>query len=303
MAYFVADAHCDTLYARTREGKDAQECQVSARKMAHGRVGLGTFALWPGTQPPSALFYEVAAASLEESARLEIPIYKTLPDMPPDVPGGVLSVEGGEAFMGDMRLLGEFLDAGVKMIALTHNRENELAYPALGGDTRGLKPFGREVMRELNRRGVLSDVSHLNIAGFWDVMELSEIPPVASHSNARALCDHPRNLTDEQIKAIVARGGFIGINFFSTFLVEQGEAQLSDVARHIDHIVQLGGISTVGFGSDFDGIGRWPQGLDGADKFPMLLDLLERWGYKSEDLAAIAGLNLWNLYKRAESVA
>ena len=303
MKYFVADAHCDTLYARTREGKDAQRCQVSADKMARGGMMLGTFALWPGTEPPSQLFYEVAMGSLDESARLDIPIYKALPDTVPESPGGVLSVEGGEAFMGDMRLLGEFLDAGVKMIALTHNRENELGYPALGGDTRGLKPFGREVMREMNRRGVLADVSHLNIAGFWEVMELAEIPPVASHSNARALCDHPRNLTDEQIKAIVARGGFIGINFFSSFLVERGEATLSDVARHIDRIAQLGGISCLGLGSDFDGIGRWPEGLDGAEKFPLLLDFLERWGYKPDDLAAIAGINLWNLYKLAEARA
>ena len=116
-------------------------------------------------------------------------------------------------------------------------------------------------MREMNRKGVLCDVSHLNEAGFWDVIEHSTLPPVASHSNARALCEHTRNLTEAQIRAVIEKKGYIGVNFYSAFLANGRAATLEDVYRHVDAILQLGGEDVVGFGSDFDGIDAWPEGL------------------------------------------
>lgn len=131
-------------------------------------------------------------------------------------------------------------------------------------------------MREMNRKGVLCDVSHLNEAGFWDVIEHSTLPPVASHSNARALCEHTRNLTEAQIRAVIEKKGYIGVNFYSAFLANGRAATLEDVYRHVDAILQLGGEDVVGFGSDFDGIDAWPEGLANPADFPALLNFLPR---------------------------
>ena len=188
------------------------------------------------------------------------------------------------------------------MIALTWNFENEIGYPAKNGPEGGLKPFGLSLVREMNRKGVLCDVSHLNEAGFWDVIEHSTLPPVASHSNARALCEHTRNLTEAQIRAVIEKKGYIGVNFYSAFLANGRAATLEDVYRHVDAILQLGGEDVVGFGSDFDGIDAWPEGLANPADFPALLNFLAaRGGYAPEVLEKIAGGNLFRVLKAAEA--
>ena len=151
------------------------------------------------------------------------------------------------------------------------------------------------------RRGCLADVSHLNEGGFWELIETAELPPIASHSNCRALCGHPRNLTDEQIRALIDRGGFIGINFYARFVREEGPVTTEDLFRHIDHIAQMGGIHVLGFGSDFDGIDEWPEDLASPLDFPRLMDLLARRGYREADLQAIAHGNLYRLLLAAQS--
>ena len=153
----------------------------------------------------------------------------------------------------------------------------------------------------MDARGILPDVSHLNEAGFWDVCEHSALPPIASHSDCRWICDVPRNLKKEQVRAIIDRGGFIGVNFYSRFLRESGEATLDDVVRHVDALCEMGAEHVIGFGSDFDGIDEWPAGLGGPEGFPSLLDALRRRGYSEPQLEALAGMNLWKLLKRAEA--
>ena len=205
---------------------------------------------------------------------------------------------------GSLARLEEFWQAArLRMIALTWNFENEIGHPAKEGPKGGLKPFGIKLLAAMDRYGILADTSHLNEAGFWDVCEHSSLPPVASHSDCRWLCDVPRNLKKEQVRAIVDRGGFIGVNFFSNFLCADGHATLDDVVRHIDAMCELGAEHVLGFGSDFDGIEQWPEGLADPSAFPALLDALRRRGYSEQTLAGIAGLNLWNLLKRAEREA
>ena len=189
------------------------------------------------------------------------------------------------------------------MIALTWNFENEIGHPAKLGPKGGLKPFGFELLRAMDRYGILADTSHLNEAGFWDVCERTALPPIASHSDCRWLCDVPRNLTKEQVKALIDRGGFIGVNFYSRFLKEEGPATLDDAVRHVDALCELGAEHIVGFGSDFDGIDEWPEGLGDPSGFPALLDALRKRGYTEAQLADLAGLNLWRLLKRAEQAA
>ena len=146
----------------------------------------------------------------------------------------------------------------------------------MGGSKNGLKPRGREFLAEMGRLRVLADVSHLNEAGFWDVCERSDLPPVASHSDCRWLCDVPRNLTREQARAIFERRGYIGINFCPEFLREGGRAAIDDVVRHMDAYMELGGEDCVGFGSDFDGISETPEGLATAADFPKVLEELAK---------------------------
>ena len=203
---------------------------------------------------------------------------------------------------GSIERFHEFMEmARLRMIALTWNFENEIGHPAAEGPKGGLKPFGFELVRAMDAAGVRADVSHLNEAGFWDLMERAALSPIASHSNCRWLCDVPRNLTRDQVKAIIERRGFIGINFYADFLKKDGAPTLDDVVRHIDAICEMGGEGVLGFGSDFDGIEAWPDGLASPADFPNLLDALRRRGYPETVIEGIAGRNLWRVLKEIEN--
>ena len=143
------------------------------------------------------------------------------------------------------------------------------------------------------------DVSHLNIQGFYDILGKTDMPPLASHSCCRALRDHPRNLWDDQLKALFAAGGYVGVNFLPYFLITPDKpCTIDTVIDHIDHLHQLGGQGKVGFGSDFDGIGEKPEGLDNPSDFPALLEGLRRRGYQEQTIQDIAGRNLLAYYRR-----
>ena len=302
---FVADAHCDTLYKIAIKGIKHSQCSVTRDSLAAGGVGLQTFALFAGRGGPKGTPYVDGLAMLAAAPSLGVDIITgELPDEPPATPMGVYSCEGGEMLEGSLERLEEFQrQTRLRMLALTWNFENEIGFPAKEGPTPGLKPFGKQLLAAMDRRGILPDTSHLNETGFWDVCERAALPPIASHSNCRWLCDVPRNLKKEQVKAIIERGGYIGVNFYGEFLRSDGPSTLDDVIRHIDALCELGGEHVVGFGSDFDGIDAWPEGLGDPSGFPALLEALRRRGYGEETLRNLAGLNLWNLLKRAEREA
>ncbi len=298
---FIADSHCDTLW-ELRKGSDPASLMVSREKMLASGMGMHTFALFTGSKGPAGTPYKDALDMLACRDKLGIDLYtKHLPSSIPQGPWGVISIEGGEALEGKLSRLGEFYDTtGVRMIALTWNFENEIGYPAKLGSKPGLKPFGFELLKEMDRLGVYADVSHLNEAGFWDVCEHMQLPPIASHSNNRELCDVPRNLYKAQIKAIIEKNGYIGINFYTEFLTKTGHSKIDDVLKHIDSINELGGENVLGFGSDFDGIDSWPEGLYDSSCFARLIDALLRHGYSDETVAKIAGGNLWRILKTAD---
>lgn len=302
---FVADAHCDTLYQIAIKGTRPNRCVVTPGRLEAGGLGVQTFALFAGREGPKGTPYADGLAMLAAASWLNAPMLTgALPDLPPQKPMGIFSCEGGEMLEGSLERLAEFQQAArLRMIALTWNFENEIGHPAAKGAKPGLKPFGIKLLAAMDRYGILADVSHLNEAGFWDVCEHTSLPPIASHSDCRWLCDVPRNLKRDQVRAIIDRGGFIGINFYSDFLRADGPATLDDVVRHIDALCELGGEHVIGFGSDFDGIERWPEGLGDPSGFPALLDALRRRGYNESTLEGIAGLNLWYLLKRAEREA
>ena len=300
---FIADAHCDTLYEIAICHTRPEDCVVTPERLKRGGVGIQTFALFCGKHGTKGTAYQDGIDMLNAVPRLGVPMLTgDLPDAPPEVPTGILSCEGGEMLEGSIERFNEFMaSARLRMIALTWNFENEIGYPAKGGERKGLKPFGFELVRAMDAAGVRADVSHLNEAGFWDLMERAALAPIATHSDCRWLCDVPRNLTREQVKALIDRRGFIGINFYSDFLKADGRATLDDVVRHIDAICEMGGEHVLGFGSDFDGIETWPDGLGDPSCFPVLLDALRQRGYSEETLANIAGLNMWRVLKESEA--
>ncbi len=304
MGFFVADAHADTLYSIALCGTAPGACAVRPDTLRAGGVGLQTFALFAGTGGPGGRPYENARRMLAHVKDLGVPLIDgPLPEAPPASPHGILSIEGGEVLEGSAERLAEFAAAGVRLIALTWNHENELGYPAMDDYGLGLKRTGLELLRAMGGLGILADVSHLNEAGFYDVAEHSLLPVVASHSNLRSLCGSFRNLRPQQARTIFAGGGFVGVNFYSGFLADGREATVDDVVRHIDGLCELGGEACVGFGSDFDGIDRWPEGLGDPSGFPGVLERLEKMGYTGDQVANIAGRNFYRVLRSAQKPA
>lgn len=192
--------------------------------------------------------------------------------------GSLLTLEDGVPLGTQMERLQEFYQMGVRLITLTWNHENSIGFPNSPSQTimmRGLKPFGRDLIQEMNRLGMIIDVSHLSDGGFWDVVRLSKKPFVASHSNAREVTPHPRNLTDRMIRAVAEKGGVIGLNFCPGFLSSRRISTIDGMLRHIHHIYQVGGEDVLALGSDLDGVSGKLQ-LDSCDKIPLLAQALRR---------------------------
>lgn len=187
--------------------------------------------------------------------------------------GAMLTLEGVDALQGEVKLIDLLFQLGLRCVGLTWNHSNWAADGIQEPRGGGLTRKGIELVKRCNKLGLVLDVSHLSVRGFWDVSEHSSAPFIASHSNVKALCSHPRNLNRDQIKEIILRDGRIGINFVPYFLSDK-EASITDVLRHIDYICGMGGEDHIGFGSDFDGIDQWTPGLEHAGKYEQLMELL-----------------------------
>jgi membrane dipeptidase len=210
---------------------------------------------------------------------------------------GMLSIEGADVIEGRVEILEVFHRLGVRMVGLVHSIRNQLADGVTDRRTGGgLSELGVQVVEEMNRLGMIIDVSHINDEGFWDVIEHSNAPIIASHSNARTICDHPRNMTDEMIVALAESGGVVGMNFAPMF-VHKTSATLEKVVDHIDYIVNLVGPDHVGLGSDFDGIPYTPKGLEDVTKIPNITCELIKREYDKEDIMKILGANHLRLIK------
>ncbi len=201
-----------------------------------------------------------------------------------------LSLEGGEPIKSEEDLL--FLyNEGVRMAALTWNYKNHIAGGA-SDEGYGITDFGKKIIKKMNEIGMMIDVSHLNDKSFWDVLEISKKPVIASHSNARRVCCHKRNLTDEQFLAIKDRGGLVGINLYPEFLNEGGKAKICDVLRHIEHFLSLGGEDVLGIGADFDGVGFLPEEIGGGEDLYKLFEAMLRAGYSEKLVKKISYTNM-----------
>lgn len=204
----------------------------------------------------------------------------------------LISMEGAEPIQHNPIILRMFHKLGLRAISLTWNERNMLADGVGESRTQSkLTELGLNALEEIKRLKMLLDVSHLSDSCFWDLIENFKLPIIASHSNARAICNHRRNLTDEQLKVLAERGGVTGINFSPSFIVNEGKATIDDVIKHIDHIVNVAGINHVGLGSDYDGIASTPIGLEDVSKLPNLTAKLLEHGYSKNDVKKILGEN------------
>lgn len=251
----------------------------------------------------------------------------------------LIGIEGGVAIENSLAQLRAFYRLGARYMTLTHNKTLDWADAATDEPKNdGLSPFGERVVREMNRLGMLVDLSHVSPATMAHALRVSKAPVIFSHSSAKALCPSPRNVPDEILAQLPRNGGVVMVNFYSGFVMGDGarmvaEARkrlravypdraeyakaldawykthtlprgtVADVADHIDHIVQVAGIDHVGIGSDFDGITAWPVGLEDVSCYPRLTEELLRRGYSESDVHKVLGGNLLRAFRRAGEVA
>ena len=297
----IIDTHCDTLSAIIQgipfSGENAKTT-IQVPRMKSGGVLIQVFAIFAGAQGLSGTGENApsvrGAAQLHAVSVLKNSGLNQIDDpqeADKDRVNFMLSIEGGEVFGTSLEKLADYRKAGVRLCALTWNNENDIGFPHCSNGHRRLKPFGRDAVNEMNRLGIAVDVSHLGEGGFWDLIENNPLPPMASHSCCRSICPVTRNLTDDQIRALIERKGWIGINFYTHFLTLKERSCIEDVIRHVDHIVELGGIDHVGFGSDFDGIESAPVDLCHPGKFPDLVSALSTHGYSPDEIAKLSHLN------------
>ncbi len=298
---FTTDAHSDTLFSLGCMKRPLAECHITPERLARGGVSLQTFALWSGPKGPNGDYQAIAdqeyavVAILKEAGLTQV-------DDPAEAKADrnqfLLSLEGCEVFQEGEEAIALWRERGVRIGAPVWNNVNRFATPAKVNAEDGLTPEGIRTVKAMQKAGISVDVSHLNQAGFWDLFRVSLCPPMASHSCCRALCDHFRNLDDEQIRAMVQYGGFIGVNFYPAFLSADNEADSVTIAQHIDHICQLGGADIVGFGSDFDGIEKTPEDVNHPGEIGNIYTALRDYGYSEEAIGKIAGGNFANYFAR-----
>ncbi|MEW5806694.1 MAG: dipeptidase [Acidobacteriota bacterium] len=352
----IIDTHTDTPLAMLSKGFDigqrSDRGNFDLIRMKEGGLDAAFFAVFTANEDDDRQPSKKAFETIDEILH-QVEKYPELACMaysPEDIrsihKAGkraiLIGMENGSPLEGSLRLLRDFYRIGVRYIGLTHWENNSLCDAATSEKPKwnGLSDFGRDVVREMNRIGMIIDVSHISEKAITDILEISRAPVIASHSSTRALCDIPRNLSDDAIKAIAKKGGVVQINFFSGFLDDAFNKKSKEVREtlkpefdklkekykddqsgywteatalwakhappspgietlidHIEHVVKIAGVEHVGLGSDFDGAGSYPEGLNDVTGYPLItLHLLKR-GYSEADVKKILGANFLRVFE------
>lgn len=308
----VADAHCDTVL-RALEGHDlargCESCHIDVPKLRKAGLDLQVFALWTGAScMPSRALDRLARLlthihSLIFSANGVLGLATCHADFEENLAEQktsiVLAIEGAHCLPPGQASIDLCYNLGVRLITLCWNNSNWIAASAAQSQIfpYGLTPLGRRSVKRMCELGIIVDVSHASNRAFWDVAETCDKPFVASHSCAKGVHDHPRNLDDEQVRAIAYANGTVGINFCKAFLKEGSNASIDDVVTHIEYMLGLIGDEHVSLGSDFDGIPAGPNGLENVEQVPTLLDRLLARGHSEATVRKIAGANLLRVFR------
>lgn len=316
------DTHCDTPLEFKKTGfniRNREENQVNIPKMEEGMLDAIFFAAYTAQGPRDAVSSQKTVDKIEGLIK---GIHKQV-EMNKDICGITyttddlihlksegkkaifIGIENGYGIGKDIKNIEHFQKMGVNYITLCHTKDNDICDTSSksNNEWNGLSPFGREVIKEMNRLGMMIDVSHAGEKTFWDVIELSTQPIIASHSSAQALCYHDRNLTDKQMKAIAKNGGVIQICLVDLFInKETKKASVMDAIDHIDHAIKVAGIDHVGIASDFDGGGGLIGCMGSNDMINITVKLIER-GYTDEEIAKIWGGNFLRVMDQVQSNA
>lgn len=307
----IVDGHCDTLTAAPGQGRDIGRLsghgQLDLPRMASAGVNVQFFAAFisPGFKDwalKKCLQYIDDFYKIMEKNKAAVEPALNADDISKITAAGkiaaLLSVEGGDALSGDLAVLRMLYRLGVRSITLTWNGRNELGDGVGEGDSAGgLSQYGRAVVGEMNRLGMLVDVSHLSGKGFWDVAGVSSQPFAATHANCYALCPHPRNLTDTQIEHLAQTGGVVGLSFVPAF-VHPAQPDMDRFIAHVDHMASRFGTQCIGLGSDFDGMDEYLPGLEDVGCIPRLAEKLLARGYSYDQVSDIMGGNWMRLLER-----
>ncbi len=314
------DSHCDTPMT-FEKGYEfftrSNHALVDVHKMNEGSLDVATMVVYlkqgprdeeslrQATQKADAILLEIENKAKQSADSLAI---ARTPDEAAehkrqDKKSIMLGIENGYAIGKDISNIERYRRQGVVYMTLCHNGDNDICDSARGnGEHGGLSSFGHHVVREMNRTGMIIDLSHAADTTFYDVLKTSATPVVCSHSSCRALCDHARNLTDEQMRAIATNGGVVQVTMYSGFLVEQGIATLHDFMSHLEHAIAVAGIDHVGIGSDFDGDGGVIGCSDASQLRNITRELLRR-GYSQRDIEKIWGGNWWRVMREVQKQA
>ncbi len=326
----VVDMHCDTIaaiwYSKQTDmpfSLQKNSLHMDIEKMKKGNYLLQNFAMFVNLgneMDPFETVMQLIDVFYQEIEKYpeDIGVVKTYQDIEKNKEmnriSALLTIEEGGVCKGNLAYLRNLYRLGARMMTLTWNYENELAYPNnVPGDSdtvypflpnteKGLKERGFEFLEEMERLGIIVDVSHLSDAGFYDVVAHTRKPFVASHSNARALCGHCRNLEDDMIKKLADRGGVIGLNYCAGFLMDKKRKEdvckstVDLLAKHARYLANVGGIGCIGLGSDFDGISGELE-LSDCSKMELLEAELKKQGFHESEIEAIFYKNVLRVYK------
>ena len=300
--YSYFDAHCDTMSKMYKQhlGLDSQELMVNTENLEGYERAVEVFALFNGGDMKKADMMSCFGFFKSECNRLsdKVTVCRTAKDIDENKAplSAVLSIEGlGNQPDFKVADIADFCDTGVRFISLSWNNDSALC-GGCDGDA-GLTALGREALSEMERHRIILDVSHMSDRSFWESLECYSLPIVATHSVSRSVHTHRRNLTDEMFLEIARRGGVCGINFYPPFLCD-GEADIDTVIRHIEHFLSLGGEDNIGLGSDFDGIGTAPRGLECSAHISRLAERLLALNYREAVVEKIMHKNFLRVFEK-----
>jgi membrane dipeptidase len=355
--HFIIDTHSDTLMYMIDQGWDINDdrLQVSLKKMLKGGHDLQVFACFVNPAVGKNRFITRALQMIDllktevQKNRNKISICDSMRQIQKARKDrkkiALLGIEGGHAIQNDLAILRTYRNLGVIYMTLTWSNTNDWADSSNDVERwGGLTDFGREVVQEMNEIGMIVDISHVSDKAFWHALETSTKPMIASHSSVRGFSNHPRNMTDEMIKALAKKGGVVFINFYPVFIDQKfydayvklakrlkkrlqtmykryrtnplmggyeedkimqansnslPSVTMTDVIRHIEHVVKIAGVEAVGFGSDFDGTGFMPDDMQDCTSLPRLCEELHKRKFKSTDIDKIACGNFLRIFSDA----
>lgn len=303
------DLHCDTAYRMINENLhlDKSICKVNIENLKKGGALGQIFAFFldlEEVKDPFNGFMDMYNNFILETERNKdlIKVVRNIEELKEcereEKLAAILSIEEGEVLKGNLENIKKVYDLGIRIITLTWNYENSLGYPNYNFKykDKGLKEKGIEMVKEMEKVGIIPDASHLSDGGFYDLVKICKKPFIATHSNSREIMNHPRNLTDDMIKLLSNKGGVMGLNFCSSFVGENEVTSISDLVKHAKHIRNIGGIDVLALGSDFDGIENEVEIKD-TSEMNKLYYALNKEGFSEDDIEKIFYKNIIRVLK------